>query len=177
MATHPFTHLSPADAAVAARSFARRFRDAAAAAATSLDDEPDEADLDEVAGRAGNDGRSALDHLASAAVRLELATDRTRAALVDRNHQVDPALLSTDAGDAPSHSGSLAAELDRLERAGSGLAQVIDDADASHWNAVRATVGGGSATPLDGVQATVAFVLDRLKDTERTLREVRGRTG
>ena len=46
MAGHPYTNLSPSDAAVTARSFGRRFRDAAAAAANSLDDEPDEAEID-----------------------------------------------------------------------------------------------------------------------------------
>ena len=176
MAAHPYTRLSPADAAVAARSFGRRFREAAAAAATTLDDQPDEAELDEMAARPGAEGRSALDHLALASRRLEVAAERTRAALVNRSHEIDPGLLSVEVTDPPTHSSSLTASIDRVERAGSALAQVIDEADASQWTASRSVTGGtGSATPLDGVQATVAFVLDRLKDTERTLREVRGR--
>jgi hypothetical protein len=146
-----------------------------AAAATTLDDEPDEAELDEIAGRRGEDGRSALDHLALAAERLDTATSAVRAALVNSTHRVDTALLAPEAGDAPPHSASLETELGRIEQAGPLLAQVIDDADASQWLAARPTSDGSSATALQVVQATVAFVLDRLKATERTLREVRGR--
>jgi hypothetical protein len=175
MAAHPYSNLSPADAAVAARSFGRRFRDAAAAAATSLDDEPDEAELDEMANRLGDDGRSALDHVALAVERLESAADSVRAALVNTSHRIDSRLLATVPEAPPTHSGSLDAELGRVEAAGPRLAAVIDDADAGQWLGSRSIDEGGSATPLEVVQAAVAFVLERLKDTERTLRAVRGR--
>jgi hypothetical protein len=175
MAGHPFTNLSPADAAVALRSFGRRFRDAASAAATTLDEEPDEDQIDEVANRTGADGRSAIDHVAEATTRLAAVHDSVRAALVNPNHRVDARLVATDPGE-PSHAaGGLHPGIDALERAASALAHQVDHADASNWLASRTTTDGGTATPLQVLQAAVAFTLDRLRDTERTLREVRGR--
>lgn len=175
MAGHPYTNLSPADASVAVRSFGRRFRDAAAAAATSLDDEPDEAELDEMAGRPGDDGRSALDHLAAASERLARASAAVRSAVVNSAHRIDAGLLDLTVPTGSAHSDHLEAELARIEQTAPDLARAIDDADPSQWLASRSTTDDGSATPLQVVQSTVAFVLDRLRDTERTLREVRGR--
>jgi hypothetical protein len=176
MAAHPFTDLSPADAAVALRSFGRRFRDAAAAASSgSLDEEPTEVEVDDYAARTGADGRSALDHLAAAADRLDAAREAVRAALVDAGRRVDDALLDLEPPEPGHHSGSLAHELGRIERFAVSLAEVVEGADAERWLDTHATSGGGSTTPLAVVQTTVAFALDRLKAVERVLREVRGR--
>ena len=127
-----------------------------------------------MANRPGDDGRSALDHVALAADRLDAAADSVRAALVNQSHRIDTRLLGLEPGGPPAHSASLDTELGRVETAGSRLATVIDDADAGQWLKNRSTDSGASATPLEVVQAAVAFVLDRLKAAERTLREVRG---
>ena len=172
----PFSSLSPDDAEVAVRSFPRRFREAASAAAVTLDDEPDEADVDEVANRPGVDGRSGLDHVATAAARLDAACRALRTAVVSPTARIDHTLLE-DAPPAsvPDHSGHLEAELDGLERAASALAEVTGAADANQWLATRPTTASGSASPLALLQATVGVVLDHLRALERVLREVRGR--
>ncbi len=176
MAEHPFTDLIPADAAVAARSFGRRFRDAAAAAAAAtLDEEPEQSELDEVAARPGADGLSALDHLALAADRLDAAQSAVRASLVDPGHRVKAELLDLEAAAGVSHSGRLEHELGRIERFGAELAEAVERGDAGHWVDERTTTAGDSTTTLAVLQATVAFVLDRLKAVEKVLREVRGR--
>ncbi|MGY6502340.1 MAG: hypothetical protein ACXIVQ_15755 [Acidimicrobiales bacterium] len=174
MADHPFTNLSPDDAAVALRSYGRRYRDAARAAVVDLDGEVDDDRLDEFASRPGGDGRSAIDLIASVAERLEAARDETHAVLVSTTRPVDAALLQP-ALPASSHSGHLDDEVDRLDRAASSFADRVAEADASHWLVARPDSSGGTATPLDVLQATVAVAVATISDVERVLREVRGR--
>ncbi len=182
MAQHPYTELSPNDAAVAIRGFERRFREATGAPRRD-DDNPDqtaggldlETDPDEMANRAGEAGRSALDHVALAAGRLELAAAEVQAALVTDSHRVDHALAEVDVVHTPSHSKSLEVELERLGREANALAHTIEHSDGSWWLKTRTTDNGGTATPLQLVQATVAFTLDRMHAAQAVLREVRGR--
>ena len=180
MAEHPYTDLSPADAAVALRSFERRFREAAKAAVVSLDDEPDQADIDEVATRPGADGRSALDHVVAARRRIADALPAVQKALVSPDSVVEPRLLDLEpaaaaATSSSDQSSSLATEVQRLAVDAAALAERVESADAGHWTGVRSTTTGGTTTPLAIVQTTVAFAIDTLKSVDRVLREVRGR--
>ena len=141
----------------------------------TLDDEPDEADLDEVANRPGADGRSGLDHIAAATARLVAAGRALRTALVSPTVRIDRTLIEAASPTSVSgHSGHLDAELDQLERAAVALAEVIDSADPNQWLVARPTTETGTANPLDVLRATVGVVLDHLRALERVLREVRG---
>lgn len=177
MASSPFSSLSPTDAVVAVRSFPRRFEQAARAAAAALDDDdPDESEIDEFAARTGRDDWSALHHIAAATARLEAVRPELRAALVSSDRPIEDALGDPSrSDDAPSHSGSLAAELSRLERAASDLADELDRADSDRWLVTRPTRAASTAAPLDVLRATVEHSLDRLRSLEAVLREVRGR--
>lgn len=183
MAQHPFTDLSPTDAAVTFRSFGRRFRSAVGLdssppdEANQSDREEDEleVDLEEMANRVGSEGRSALDHVALAASRMELATSEVQAALVTDSHQVDQSLAEVAVVHVPSHSGHLEPELERLTKAAEALAHTIEHSDSSWWLKTRTTTTGATATPLALVQATVAFVLDRMHAIRAVLHEVRRR--
>lgn len=171
----PFSSLPPSDAAVALRSFPRRFREASSAAVVDLDDEVDQDQIDEVANRPGTDGRSGIDHVAAAAARVDAAGHTLRSVLVSPTRPIDEALVTNDAGEPPTHTGNLEHELDRLDRACSALADQIEAADANHWLVTRPTTGSRAANPLELVQSTVGVALDHLRSLERVLREVRGR--
>lgn len=181
MAQHPYTDLAPTDAAVAIRGFERRFRQAVNA--PRPDDVGDEAfegldadvDPEEMVNRVGQQGRSALDHVALAAGRLELAASEVQAALVTDTHKVDHSLAEIEVVHTPSHSGHLEGELERLGKAADKLAHTIEHSDGSWWLLPRHTDNGGTATALELVQATVAFTLDRMHAAQAVLREVRGR--
>lgn len=177
MPTTPFSSLSPSDAAVALRSFPRRFRDASSAAVVDLDDEVDQDEIDEVSNRPGADGWSGVDHVAAAAGRVDAAGRTLRSVLVSPTRPIDEALVTDGADETPTHSGHLEHELDRLDETCSGLAEQIESADADQWLVTRPTTGSGSANPLEVVQTTVGVTLDHLRSLERVLREVRGRPG
>lgn len=174
MADHPYTKLSPADAAVALRSLERRFRDAATSAVVTLDDEPDEAEIDEIANRTGADGRSAIDHVVAARIRIDTALTSLQKALVSPSHQIDTELLELGLVGELQHSGRLSTEIDTLATSAATLAETVDSADVTNWVDERSTTSGSTSTPLAIVQATVAFSLDRLQSLEAVLREVRG---
>ena len=171
----PYSSLTPADASVALRSFGRRFVDAGRAAVADLDDEPDQDQIDEFASRPGADGRSAIDHVASAAERLEEIRASMRSALLSDTHTIDAALFDPDRVAPPVHSGHLDAEIDRLDQAATALAHEVDDADDNRWLGQRPTSTGGRATPLDLLRSGVEFTVHHLRAMERVLREVRGR--
>jgi hypothetical protein len=176
MATSPFSSLSPNDAAVAVRTFPRRFRDAAASATSGIEDDPDEPTVDELAARTGADGRSGLDHVALSVERIEATTHALRSALVSPTQVIDHGLVDPEpAAGSATHSGRLDTELDRLDRASRALAEQVEQADARQWLVTRPTTGAATAHPLDVLQATVGMVLGHLRGLERVLREVRGR--
>lgn len=181
MAQHPYTDLSPNDAAVAIRGFERRFREATNTPRPDDDGRQATPELDtdihpdEMANRVGQAGLSALDHVALAAGRLELAASEVQAALVSDSHRVDHTLAEIEVVHQPSHSGQLEPELERLARAADALAHTIEHSDGSWWLKQRDTNAGGTATALELVQATVAFTLDRMHAAQAVMREVRGR--
>lgn len=104
--------LTPDDAAVAVRSFPRRFR----AVFARPDDADESFDLDEAARRTGSDGQSAVDHLVAA----------TR--LVDAL----PALGTDEGADDGSDLTSL---LDRFERAADHATPRIEAVANDRWEA------------------------------------------
>lgn len=138
--------LTPDDAAVAARSFPRRFR---AVLARPGDDE--RFDPDELARRPGRDGHSAADHLCSAIARLT-ATDesvRTRSPV--------------PAADAHDDGRAVATLLDELESAATTAADRIDAVPNDQW----------STELMHLVQDAVAEIAATLRQTKTTISDVR----
>src|SRR5436305_3888186 len=115
--------LSPADAAVALRSFPRRYR-------TLLSLPADNEHKDPVR-RAGADGWSAIAHGWWAALAFDAVTEALHQVLVHDHPDVSaPGLkpASPPPVDEPNE-----AVLDRLTRAAEGLAVAIDNAKGNQW--------------------------------------------
>lgn len=175
MAEIDLSSMQPPDAAAALRSFPRRFRDAARTAAADLDGAPEEDEIEEMAARPGPDGWSGADVVAAAADRLAATHDAVSRALVTDAAPV-PSTLTRAPDGVPSGDGTgLAEALDRLSSTAERLAGVVGDAPPERWNAVVPVEGGGSTTPLELLQTSVAPVVGWLREVERVLRAVRGR--
>ncbi|MDE0802300.1 MAG: hypothetical protein OSA99_03150 [Acidimicrobiales bacterium] len=140
--------LTPDDAAVALRSFPRRFR----AVFARPDDDEDRFDPDQVARRPGTDGVTAAEHLA-AATELVVATGA-----------VARSLDATALPDATSDDGRPIAE----------LLGAFDVASTDAAERVSAVASGDWTTgPLHTVQDAIGAVGVRLRQAEATLRSVR----
>jgi len=168
VASSPTSHLGPGDAVVAVRSFPRRFR--ALLAPPAGDD--DRSDPDELARRAGPDGRSAVDHLLAADAVLALLDRSLALARSQDDPALPPELADLGAVRADDPRTPLAGLLDRLAAtAGAGAAR-IEDVPTDDWGRpVR--VGGGDRQLLDVVREAVDVVAGHLRATERTLAAVR----
>lgn len=169
MASSATSHLSPDDAAVAVRSFPRRFR-----AVLARPDDGQRVDPDELARRVGPDGRSAADHLVAADAVLALldrTIDQARRGAGAAAHPAVADLAGVWADDPHSPLGQL---LDQLEATATGAAARIDAVPTDDWGAgVR--VADVDATPslLDVVRDAVEVAAGHLRAAERTIRAVR----
>ena len=131
--------LTPDDAAVAVRSFPRRFR---ATFARPVDDE-DRFDPDEIARRPGPDGATAADHLLAALAIVESIPDA--------------------AGSTASDDGTpISALLDRLQDAADGAAQRIDRVPNDQWGDRLATTQDAVAEVATHLRAA-ADVLESVR--------------
>lgn len=173
MASLPTDHLSPSDAAVAVRSFPRRFRGVLARPEDAAD-EAGQADPDELARRVGPDGRSAADHLLAAdgvlAV-LDRALEQVRS---DDDPVLHPAVRDLRGTWWEDEHTPLPALLDQLERTATGCADRIDAVPTDDW-ARQARVADADATVgvLDLVREAVDVVAGHLRSAERTITAVR----
>lgn len=123
--------LTPDDAAVAVRSFPRRFR---ATFARPVDDE-DRFDPDEIARRPGPEGTSAADHLLAALTIVEAIPDA--------------------AGATPRDDGAPVSELlDRLQAASDAAAQRIDRVPNDQWGDRLATTQDAVADVASHLRAS-----------------------
>lgn len=170
MASPTTSHLSPDDAAVAVRSFPRRFR-----ALLIPPSEGDErADPDELGRRPGPDGHSAVEHLLAADGVLATADqvlERSRHA----GEAAAPAVVS-DLGavwiaDPGSPVGAL---LDQLAGTAGRCADRIDAVPVDDWGR-SLRIGDGDATRelLDVVRDAVDVTAAHLRAAERTIQAVR----
>lgn len=166
--------MQPGDAAAALRSFPRRYRDAARTAAADLDGEPDEAALEEMAGRPGPDGWSGADVVRAAADRLADLHDVLSRALVT-DVPVPTHLMTTPPQVPSGGSGTMDDALGRVDASSTRLAEVVDDADPQRWTATLPVDDGGTTTPLQLLQTSVAPVVGWIREVEKVLRAVRGR--
>lgn len=155
--------ISAADAAVALRSFPRRW--------TSLLGGLDPSDPDDAAllSRSGPDGTSAGGAVAEAAAVLEEADHQVRAAV-----GTTPAPPRSSTASEGAHPvDDLAASLRRLESAAPALADTVDDVAADDLDR-RTEVAGRSTTVRDLVSEAVGRVATLLRQADQALRTGRG---
>lgn len=176
MAPLPTDHLSPSDAAVAVRSFPRRFRGVLARPDDTADDAGDapQADPDELARRVGPDGRSAADHLLAADGVLALLDRALEQVRSDDDPVLHPAVANLrDTWWEDEHT-RLPALLDQLEQTAERCADRIDAIPTDDWGR-QARVADADATVgvLDVVCEAVDVVAGHLRSAERTIAAVR----
>lgn len=187
------SQMHPPDAAVALRSFARRYEEATRAAAGDLveddhvaeEDEGDDGDdggpddevgVDELAGRISSRGRSVLDVVVDTARSLGVLDRALQQALYAEAPVIHADVLdgARRSFDQP-HSGAFATEVELLAREASEMAARIDRTDPERWLRPVAVTGGGTTTPLDIVREAVRTARDHLEELRHILHEVRGR--
>lgn len=178
MASLPTDHLSPSDAAVAVRSFPRRFRGVLARPDdtddTDLTDDAAQADPDELARRIGPHGRSAADHLLAADGVLDLLDRALEQVRSDDDPALHPAVRDLrDTWWEDEHT-PLPALLDQLEQTAERCADRIDAVPTDDWGR-QARVAGADTTVgvLDVVREAVDVVAGHLRSAERTIAAVR----
>ena len=150
--------MSPGDAAVAARSFPRRWR--ALFATVAGDDDPGD-----VLRRAGSSAPSALVLARKAADVLAVTAER-----LDRVKREDSPALSGDP--PPATPGEPEAVLDELAASADGLAAAIDSTDAGDWGR-PASLGGGPTDAIGVVGSGIDEAAALLRQAEQVLEEVR----
>ena len=154
--------LSPQDAAVAARSFPRRFR----AAIVRRDDEESTESL--IRRRPADGDRSALELIADAAAAIDARRDDVRRILITD----DPAV---GAPVDPASPGTVDETLARLDGAAHGLAEAIERGRGDDW-ARTGTGPKGAVTALEAVAAAIHEGVHRLRRIDAVLRAVRGQS-
>lgn len=150
--------MTPGDAAVAVRSFPRRWR--ALFATVAGDDDPGD-----VLRRHGSSSPSALALAQRTVEVLGVTTER-----LGRVQREDSPALSGDP--PPGTPGEPEEVLGALERVADELARAIGSVDASQWR--RPAALGGEATDALGVLTDgVEGAASNLRQAERVLQEVR----
>ncbi|HVF76088.1 MAG TPA: hypothetical protein VM938_13695 [Acidimicrobiales bacterium] len=140
--------VSPSDAAVAARSFPRRYR----AVLVRPEDQQDR-----VTRRPAPDRWSAAEHGAFVAAALSAAADA-----VDRYAVNDNPMVGLDPGEPPSEP-SVEATLTRLENAATKLATAVERYPADRWS------NGG----LDAAREGVHLASHHLREAQRAVDDAR----
>lgn len=140
--------LTPADAAVALRSFPRRFR----AVFARPNDADERFDPDEVARRPATDGQSAVDHLASAIALVRAAGETAR-----HRDRSDPDDSSVDS------SRPIGGLLDELDESATGAASEVESVPNDAW----------STDAIHAVQDAVALVATALRAAGNAIADAR----
>ena len=159
--------VSPSDAAVALRSYPRRYR--------SLLTLPDENEAFDPLRRAGADGWSAVAHAWWAALSFDAVTEALHQVLIHDHPDVSEPPI-TPASPPPVDEPNDAV-LDRLTRAADGLAVAIENArgGSNEWNRTGRLRDASEVTALDLVRSAVHQGVHHLRAIERVLKEVVGR--
>jgi hypothetical protein len=153
--------VSPSDAAVAARSFPRRFR--------VLLVRPDDRDPDIVHRRPAAGGLSAAGHAFAAAAGMDAAAG----ALV-RVRVAEAPTVDIEAGPAlTADEQPLEVVLERVATAAGALAAAVEGTRGSEWARPGRLPGGEEVTALDLTRAGVHAGAHHLRAAERTIAEVR----
>jgi hypothetical protein len=165
------SRLSPGDAVAALRSYPRRYK--ALLTTFDSDEKPDD-----LVHRAGDDGRSAVDHADHVARSFAFLGKALQDVVQHDGAELPPATFDDEAREWQVDGGerSLQGVLDFLEVEAGALADAVDRVPADDW-ARRATVAGGGreVTALDVAREAVRTGAEHLRAAERTLAAVRGR--
>lgn len=172
------SRVSPSDAAVAARSFPRRFR--------ALLVRPDDDDPDVVHRRPPGGGESAAGHALAAAAGMDAAAGALGRVLTADDPTVDldpgpppgadePALEFEPNRVAASAAAepALAVVLDRVAATAGVLAAAVEATSASEWARPGRLPGGKEVTALDVARAGVHAGAHHLRAAERALARAR----
>ena len=151
--------VSPSDAAVAARSYPRRYR--------ALLVRPDDEDPEIVHRRPGPDEPSAAEHAGQAAA----AMDAAAGALGDVRRSDSPRVHAY--GAAAGTGATLEAVLERLATAGAALAVAIEPFRGEEWNRPATDGGCGAVTALDIARQGVHAGIHHLRAAERAIARAR----
>jgi hypothetical protein len=157
--------VSPADAAVALRSFPRRFR--------SLLTIPSENEVEDPVRRPGADGWSAVAHAWWATVAFDAVNEALHQVLV-RDHP-DVSVPDVDPGSPPPVDEPNTAVLDRLGWSAQALATTIEGAGGDQWNRIGRRSDGSEISALDLARIAVHQGVHHLRAAERVIKEVTGR--
>lgn len=152
--------VSPSDAAVAARSYPRRYR--------ALLVRPDEDDPDIVHRRPAPGEPSAVEHAALAAAGMGAAAAALRRVATAEDPDVE---LST--GDAAPGPATLDDVLARLATAAGDLAAAVEGVRGDDWRRTGRLGDGTTVTALDLARQGVHQGSHHLRAVERVLAEVR----
>ena len=153
--------VSPSDAAVAARSFPRRFR--------ALLVRPDDRDPDIVHRRPSGGGLSAAGHALAAAAGMDAAAGALARVRTGDSPTFDPDPGPPTTGDEPP----LELVLDRVGAAAGALAGAVEGTRGTEWARPGRLRGGEDVTALDLARAGVHAGAHHLRAAERTIAEVR----
>jgi hypothetical protein len=156
-----FPTVSPSDAAVAARSYPRRYR--------ALLVRPDEEDPEIVHRRPGPGSPSAAEHALQGAAGMAAAAEG-----LQRVRRLDRPPVDLDPRVAGAGS-TLEAVLERLEAAAGALAGAIEVLHGEEWKQPLVAGGGREVTALDVARAGVHAGSHHLRAAERVIDQVRGR--
>lgn len=151
--------VSPSDAAVAARSFPRRFR--------ALLVRPDDEDPDIVHRRPAGGGLSAAEHALAAAAALDVAATALARVRVAEAPDVD-----LTPAESPSRL-PLEVVLDQVAAAAGALAATAEAMHGAEWGRTGRLADGTTVTALDVARAGVHAGAHHLRAAERTLSAVR----
>lgn len=161
----------PPDAAVALRSYPRRFR--ALLAALDDDERPDD-----LAHRPGADGCSALDHAADAATTFRLVAEAVRR-VTGTDRPAVPAGAADEAARVRTPIGgtrTVDAVVGELAETAEALAALAGEVAAGDWERTGTLAGTErEVSALDLLREAVRTGRARLGDAQRVLGEVRGR--
>ena len=159
----------PSDGVVALRSLGRRFR--SVFAARGEDEAPDD-----LANRAGSDGRSGLDHVVAATRTLTFLGRALQQVAIDDDAVLHPAVGDPAQREWPEASGTVDELVSELAWEADALADRAERLSAAEWGR-RARVAGQDAdvSVADVLWDAVDSAVAHLKAAEATLHEVRGR--
>lgn len=162
-------HLSPEDAAVAVRSFPRRFR-----ALLARPDDEDRWDPDEIGRRIGSSGSSAADHLLAADGVLALVDRALEQVRSDPDAALHPSLADLGSATWDDPHTPVPALLDQLQATAEQTASRIESVPNDAW-AAPARIAGVDATSglLDLVREAVGVTAGHLRSAERVIAEVK----
>ena len=153
--------VSPADAAVAARSFPRRYR--------ALLVRPDDDDPEIVHRRAGGEP-SAAEQAARGASGMAAAAEALGAIRISDGPTVD---VDGPPGAPAGDSTPLDAILERLAAAAGGLADSIEPLRGDEWNRTGVLPGGADVPALDVARHGVHAGVHHLRAAERAVAQAR----